>query len=203
VNALILARHAHSVSNAADVVNALPPGHGLSETGTEEARALGRALASEPIEIGVSSRLQRARDTLALALAGRGTPCVVEPLFDEIDFGSFEGRALADYRAWAWAHGAAADCPGGGESRADAAVRVSEALGSLLHRPEGVVLTVSHALPVRYVLDAAQGRPPSRRVEPVPHATAFRLERAAVERAAATLVAWAASPAFADAPFGG
>ena len=203
MNTLILARHAHAVSNVADAVNAVPPGQGLSAAGVEEARALGRALASEPIELGVSSRLRRAHDTLALALAGRGTPCLVEPLLDEIGFGSFEGGPLSDYRAWAWANEAGADCPGGGESRADAAARLADGLAALLERPEHAVLAVSHGLPVRYVLDAAAGRVPSQHLEPVPHATAHVLERAAVERAATTLRAWAAEPGFADAPFGG
>ena len=73
-HALILARHAHAASNVGDIVNAVPPGGGLSATGIEEARALGRLLAAEPIDLGVSSRLQRAQETLALALAGRTIP---------------------------------------------------------------------------------------------------------------------------------
>ncbi len=153
MNTLILARHAHAVSNVAGAVNANPPGQGLSAAGAEEARALGRSLVSESIELGISSRLRRAHDTLTLALAGRSTPCLVEPRLDEISFGSFEGGSLSDYRAWAWANGAGADCPGGGESRAAAAARLADALEALLGRPERVVLAVSHGLPLRYVLD--------------------------------------------------
>ena len=203
MNTLILARHAHAASNVGDVVNSIPPGQGLSPAGIEEARALGRALAAEPIELGVSSRLLRARDTLALALAGRGAPRLVEPLLDEIGFGSFEGGSLADYRTWAWAHDPGAVCPGGGESRAEAAARLAGGLEALLRRPEQTVLAVSHGLPLRYVLDAAAGRGPSQRLEPVPHATPYRLERAPVERAVVTLRAWAAAPVFGDTPFGG
>ena len=67
-----------------------------------------------------------------------------------------------------------------------------------------MILAVSHGLPVRYVLDAADGSLPgasgSRRSRtPSP----YRLERAQVERAAATLRGWAAAPRFADTPFGG
>ena len=203
MNTLILARHAHAASNTDDVVNAVPPGRGLSAAGIEEAHALGRALAPESIELGVSSRLLRAQETLALVLAGRGTPRVVEPLLDEIGFGSFEGSLLADYRAWAWSHEADVDCPGGGESRAAAAARLAGALEALLRRPERTVLAVSHGLPVRYVLDAADGRGPSQRLEPVPHATPYRLERASVESAVFALRSWAAAPVFANAPFGG
>jgi len=203
VKTLILARHAHAVSNEGDVVNAVPPGRGLSDVGSEQARTLGAVLAPEAIDLGVSSRLQRAHDTLALALAGRDTSRVVEPLLDEIGFGSFEGRPLADYRTWAWAHEPGADCPGGGESRVATAARLVKALDALLRRPEHVLLAVSHGLPVRYILGAAEGQAPSQRLEPVPHATPYRLEREAVERAAVTLAAWVAAPVFPDAPFGG
>ena len=132
---LIIARHAHAASNAGDMVSGIPPGEGLSAQGAEEAVALGVQLAQEPIELGASSRFRRASETLALALAGRGVPLIVEPGLDEIGFGSFEGGSLAAYRAWAWKHGPDAACPGGGETRADAARRVAAALAALLDRP--------------------------------------------------------------------
>ncbi len=203
MNTLIFARHAHAASNVGNIVNAVPPGAGLSAAGTEEARALGRMLASESIDLGVSSRLQRAQDTLALALTGRRIPRVTEPLLDEIGFGSFEGGSLLAYRTWAWEHGPDAACPGGGETRAGAAARLADALGVLLERPETTVLAISHGLPLRYVLDAAEGSVPARRLEHVPHALPHRLERTSVERAVEVLRAWAAGPRFADTPFGG
>jgi len=203
VNALLLARHAHASSNEGNVVNAVPPGEGLSPQGVAEAIALGERLASAPIDLGVSSRLLRTRETLEAALAGRQVPLVVEPLLDEIGFGSFEGGALDAYRSWAWASDAGAPCPGGGETRVAAAARIAAALEALLLRPAETILAVSHALPIRYVLDAADGGFPSRRVAHVPHAAPFRLERSAVERAAETLRAWAEQATFADAPFGG
>jgi broad specificity phosphatase PhoE len=198
---LILARHAHAASNAGDTINGIPPGEGLSPQGAEEAVALGVRLQSEPIELGVSSRFRRASETLTLA--GRGVPFLVEPGLDEIGFGSFEGGALAAYRAWAWKHPPEAACPGGGETRADAARRIAAGLVVLLGRPERVILAVTHGLPLRYVLDAADGSFPGQRLASVPHAVPFRFERAQVERAAATLEEWAAAPRFADTPFGG
>ena len=184
---LILARHAHAASNAGDTVNGIPPGDGLSPQGAEEAVALGRELDGEPIELGVSSRFRRSAETVALALAGRGIPVVVEPGLDEIGFGSFEGGPLASYRAWAWQHSPEAACPGGGETRADAARRIAAGLTALLARPERVILAVTHGLPLRYVLDASDGSFPGQRLASVPHAVPFRFERAQVERAAATL----------------
>jgi broad specificity phosphatase PhoE len=203
VDVLLLARHAHAASNLEDVVNCVPPGNGLSEQGVEEARRLGAMLAEERIDLGVSSRLLRAQETLAAALDGRDVPRLVEPLLDEIGFGAFEGRSLADYRRWAWTHGPAEECPGGGETRVQAATRIARALAWLLARPEPVVLAVSHALPIRYALDASTGAAPGQRVGRVEHAVPYRLERAVAERAAETLTAWAAEPAFADTPFGG
>ena len=200
---LILARHAHAASNVGDTVNGLPPGEGLSLQGAEEAVALGLELEGDPIELGVSSRFRRSAETLALALGGRGVPLVVEPGLDEIGFGSFEGGPLGAYRAWAWQHPPDAPCPGGGETRADAARRIGGALTALLGRPERVILAVTHGLPLRYVIDASDGSFPGQRLASVPHAVPFRFDRAQVERAAATLAGWADEPSFADTPFGG
>ena len=200
---LILARHAHAESNAGDIVSSTPPGGGLSDDGRGEAQRLGMLVASDPIDAGFSSRLLRTQQTLELSLVGRAVPLVVEPLLDEIGFGSFDGGSLAVYRRWAWEHGPDAPCPGGGESRTAAALRFADALSALLARPEETLLVVSHALPVRYVLDASDGRLPAARLEQVPHATPFHLGHHAVRVAADTLRRWAAAPRFADTPFGG
>ena len=196
---LLLARHAHARSNADDRISSTPPGEGLSDLGMEEALALREALAYEPIGLGVSTRLARAQETLDLALGGRDVPRLVLPALDEIGFGAFEGGALADYRTWAWSNEPDALCPGGGESRVAVAERLAGALDVLLARPEETVLAVSHALPIRYVLDAADGLFPAARIAHVPHATPLELDAEAVERAAETLRVWGTAPRFADA----
>jgi ribonuclease H / adenosylcobalamin/alpha-ribazole phosphatase len=196
---LLLVRHAHARSNAEDCVSSDPPGDGLSAQGVEETRALHDAIAGDPIGLGVATRLVRTQETLELALAGREIPTIILPGLDEIAFGSFEGGPLGEYRTWAWANEPDAACPGGGESRAQAAERFAGALDVLLARPEDVVLAVSHALPVRYVLDASDGGFPVARIGRVPHATPFLLDAEAVERAAETLRVWATAPRFADA----
>lgn len=203
MNTLILVRHAHAASNAGEIVNGVPPGGGLSALGREQAQALGDALAGEALALGIATELLRTQETLELALAGREVRTLVDPGLNEIRFGGFEGGPLADYRAWAWTHGPEAACPGGGESRAGAAARFASALDGLLARPEPTVLAVSHAVPIRYVLDAAAGRAPSSRVQRVAHAEPHHLSRSAVELAARTLRSWVASPRFADTPFGG
>ena len=66
----------------------------------------------------------------------------------------------------------------GGDSRAQTVARYVRAYRTILARPEETVLVVAHGLPVRYVLDALEGRNPAAAVAQVPYAEPFRLERA-------------------------
>jgi broad specificity phosphatase PhoE len=195
---LVLVRHAHARANAHDTISSTPPGEGLTPLGVEEARALGAGLAAQRIDLGVATRFRRAQETLDVALGSRGVPRAVVEGLDEIRFGSFEGGPLDPYREWAWTHAADVPCPGGGESRAEAAARVAGALEDLIARPEELVLAVSHALPIRYVLDAADGAVPTARAGPVAHATPFVLTRDQVTTALVNLRRWSARPRFAD-----
>jgi broad specificity phosphatase PhoE len=198
VQALFLARHGEAASNVDDVVSSVPPGAGLSRRGREQARKLGRQLADEPIELGVSSELRRAVETLELALDDRGVPKLTLPSFNEIRFGRYEGGPLAAYREWAWTNEPDVECPGGGESRASAAARIAQAMDWLLSRPEEMILLVGHALPVRYVLDAVDGRFPAAKIGVIGHAEPHRLDREALEAAAETLRVWSETPRFSD-----
>jgi broad specificity phosphatase PhoE len=193
---LILARHGHALSNALDVVSCTPPGDGLSSRGIDEALALREALAGEAIALGVATELRRTQETLDLALADRAVPRLVLPGLNEIDFGRFEGGPLTTYREWAWSTEPDVECPGGGESRASAAARVANALATLLARAEETILAIGHSLPIRYVLDAADGRFPAPRIEHVEHAAPYRLGRESVDTAKETLRVWSESPRF-------
>ena len=196
---LLLVRHGHARSNVDDVVSSRPPGAGLSHLGVEEATGLSEALAGVEIDLAVATRLARTQETLAIGLGERHVPRLLVPGLDEIDFGAYEGGPLEAYRSWAWTHEADAPCPGGGESRAQAAERFAGALDELLERPEEVVVAVSHALPIRYVLEGSEGTFPAAQIGRIPHATPFELDAAAVRRAAETLHAWAAAPRFREA----
>ena len=161
VKTLILARHAHAASNAGDVVNSVPPGEGLTTAGR------GRSAASRPGARGrqrstsASPRSCCARRRRSnLRSCGRGRAAARAARAERDRLRQVRGQPLAAYRAWAWAHGADVDCPGGGESRRSAAARFADGLEVLLDRPEDMVLAVSHALPIRYVLDAADGALP-------------------------------------------
>lgn len=196
---LLLVRHAESEFSAAGTVNGDPavlPGS-LTALGREQARALGRLLADERVDLAVTSEFARTRETADLVLEGRSVPRLVVPELNDIRFGGFEGGAFEAYLAWAHAHGPGDDCPGGGESRAAAAGRFARGFRLLLDRPEPSVLVVTHGLPVRYLVGAAAAIDPSPIVERVAYAEAIPLTADEVGGALERLAAWAASPVFA------
>jgi broad specificity phosphatase PhoE len=158
VDALVLARHAFAYSNQSVLASCTAPGDGLTGEGREQARRLGEELAGTAVDLGVATELRRTQETLELALGDREVERIVVAELNEIDFGSFDGGSLDEYRAWAFAAPPLEPAPGGGESRAAAAARYARGVRVLLARPEPVVLLVGHALALRYVLDAATGR---------------------------------------------
>jgi broad specificity phosphatase PhoE len=200
VDDVILARHGESELSVAGRTNGDPStACPLTETGRQEARRLGELLASGRIDLCVVSEFQRAQETADIALAGRDVPRLVRPDFNDIRFGDFEGRALTDYRAWAHAHGPEVHAPGGGDSRADTVRRYIRGYRVILGRPERRILLVAHGLPVRYILDADNGRDPAAAVAQVPFAEPFQLDETELAAAVDRLEAWAASPHWAVA----
>ncbi len=197
---LLLARHATAASNRDGTTSCTPPGGRLTPDGVEQARGLARAVEGVDVSLGVATRLVRTQETLEVALGARPVPRLVVPELDEILFGSFEGGPLSAYRSWAASHPPGERAPGGGESRAQAAVRFARGLEAVAARPERVVLLVGHALFVRYVLDAARGLVPAPLMEPVDHATPYPLELQDIEGAVGLLHAWSLDPRFRDPP---
>jgi 2,3-bisphosphoglycerate-dependent phosphoglycerate mutase len=193
---LLLARHGESEYSAKQLVNG-DPGVScpLTEAGREQARALGRILALEQIDLCAVTEFERVRETAELALAGRDIPFVVVPELNDPRYGEFEGGSLDVYREWIVGRGPL-DAPPGGEHRAEIVRRYAAGFRALLERPEGAVLLVAHSLPIAYLRDAASGAPPRSRMNQVDYATVLRLERADLERGLGVLDAWAASPAF-------
>jgi broad specificity phosphatase PhoE len=193
---LVLARHAEADSNVGETVSGVPPGGALTPAGVEQAIALGVALARETVDLAVVTDFLRTQQTADVALDARAVPRLVVPELNEIGFGRFEGGLLSTYREWAWSAPAGELCPGGGESRGDAAGRYARAFGALLERPEAVVLAITHAVPIRYLLNAADGLPPAARIEPVAHAEPFELGAEQVRAAVALLAEWSGRPVF-------
>ena len=195
----VLVRHGESEFSVRSACNGDPrvEGGGLTERGREQARALGLLLADDEFDLCAVTEFARTRETADLALAGRDVPRLLVPELNDIRFGRFEGLSLDEYRVWAWSAPPDEVCPGGGESRADAARRFAAGYRTLLGRPEANVLVVTHALPIRYVLSALLERDPSAIVEPVEECEPNRFSAAQLGRAVARLEAWAAAPVFA------
>ena len=191
----LLARHAESEFSLRGLTNGDPTvACGLTERGREQARRLADVLAEVPIDLCAVSEFERARATADIALAGRDVERIVVPELNDIRFGEFEGRLLADYRAWARAHGPEDEVPGGGETRAGTVGRYVAGFRKLLARPERTVLVVTHGLPIRYALNASTAQPPVPAVEQVPYAEPFELTATELTKAVELLDEWARAP---------
>jgi broad specificity phosphatase PhoE len=153
----VIARHGESTLNFENRINGDPDVPvALTEKGRDESRLLGQQIAHVPFELCLHTNFSRTRETAEIALAGRDVPLEIEPLLDDIKVGELEGKTLEDYRAWKREHKRNDDFPGG-ESLDDAARRYAEAYEELLQRPERSILVVTHEIPLRYAINAADG----------------------------------------------
>ena len=194
----ILARHGESELSCRGLTNGDPRvACPLTARGRGEARRLGELLATEAIDLCVTSEFERTRETADIALEGRSVPRLVLPGLNDIRFGDFEGRALTEYREWAHGHTPEDEAPGGGESRVETIRRYVDAYGAILARPERTILVVAHGLPVRYVLDAVEGTTPVAKVRQVPYAEPFPVSATQLEAAVERLDGWLLEPAWA------
>jgi alpha-ribazole phosphatase len=185
---VVLARHGESETSARGLVGGDAP---LTETGRAQARELGLALAPLALEVCLTSRSRRARETAELALAGRDVARELLPDLDDIDFGSFAGQQLEEYRAWIAGHPPTLPPPGG-ESRVETLRRFARGFRAVLARPERIVLVVAHGLALRAVRDER----PQPEVTGVPYGSWIRLSRAELEDGVARLDAWCDAPAW-------
>lgn len=153
---LLLVRHGETALNAARILQ--PADTPLSARGLEQARALSRRLAVEPLAAIWSSDLPRAWQTAEAVAAGRGI--AAEPLLQERNFGDLRGRA---YDSLGFDPIARSEAPPGGESLAEFERRIDLAfdlaLAALAGLPGSLVL-VTHGLVIRSLL--------ARRVELAP-----------------------------------
>lgn len=191
---LVLARHAESEWNVLERLNGDPSVEvRLTDAGREQARQLGRS--SGPVDLVAHTAFSRTRETAELAWPG--TPLLEVPELNEYAFGRFEGTPWADgFDDWLLTATPVDDVPGGGESRLRATKRFVRGYRALLDRPEERIAVVTHGAPVRYVLLALEGKPPTVVLEPVDRAKAFIVDAEALGRAVDVLEAWAAAPAW-------
>jgi probable phosphoglycerate mutase len=194
---VFLARHGESVRSAGGLVNGdagVPAG--LTEAGRVQARRLGDLMAGEALDLAVTSGFPRTIETAGIALAGRDVPRVIVRDLDDLIFGAFENGSLAEYRAWVVLHGPA-EGPPGGESRSAAVERWVRGFHAVLARPGRQVLVVCHGMPIRYLLSAAEGLPPSPLADEVGYAEPHALDASDLERALGVLSDWCAAPEWA------
>jgi probable phosphoglycerate mutase len=185
---VVFARHAQSEMSARRLVGGDAP---LTERGRAQAAELGRAIDSLPFDVCLTSAALRARETAAIALAGRAVPTEVVVELGDVDFGEFEGRPLEQYRAWIAAHPPDA-APPGGESRVATLRRFCRAFRTLLARPERHVLVVAHGL----TMNAAQEFPPRPVIGGADYASWSHVQHDELQQAVARLERWCEAPSW-------
>lgn len=168
----MLARHGHTSANAAKIIDTVPPGADLTDTGRAEAKALAvelgtpdsgvRKAAGGPVVDIVHSGAHRARDTARIIGGELGMPVREVGGIHEIFGGDLEGlggdEVMEAYRSVMrrWYDGDLhAAMPGAGESGAQVLTRYRAALDHALHAaadlPDGPLLVVSHSAAIRFV----------------------------------------------------
>ena len=134
----------------------------LDDVGRDQARRLGAALG--PVAELRSSPLVRATETASLL--GLACPVVLDEAFVELDYGAYEGVALADVDPAWWR--ALRDDPGArppdGETLEEVQRRVAAACDALFatagagaRRDDGDVVVVSHVSPIKAAVAWALG----------------------------------------------
>ena len=193
----LFVRHGESEFSVKALVNGDPSvACGLTELGRQQARQLAERLAGEPIGLCVVTEFPRTTETADLVLAGRDVPRLVVPELNDPFYGDFEGKALADYRAWAGTHGPEDAPPGGGETRLAIASRYVRGLRTLLERPEETLLVVCHSLPIAFALAAADGRGPRSKMPLITYAEPHVLYADDLAEAVERLEAWIRDPVY-------
>jgi broad specificity phosphatase PhoE len=188
MNDVVLVRHGESETAAAGLVGG---DGGLTALGREQALEAGRVLAGRPFDLCLTSPARRAQETADRVLEGRNVAQVVMPDLADIEFGTFSGEPLQEYRAWIASHDPA-EAPPGGESRVDTLRRFCRAYRALLARAEAHLLVVAHGL----TLSALTDDPPQPSVAGVPYGSGLELTRTELDTAVARLERWCEAPAW-------
>ena len=135
---LYLARHGQTEENKAQILQGHLPGR-LTDEGKQQAALLGEQLKEIALDAVVSSDLQRCRDTVTIALAGRQLPWEQTPLLREIDWGSMTGILIKKVNF--------DQMPADVESREQLYERAGKALAYLKQHYDGKrLLVVGHGL---------------------------------------------------------
>lgn len=194
---ILLLRHAAG-PHVGSVLAGRQPGHGLSDEGTRQVERLVAALRDVRFAAIHTSPTVRAVDTARPIATATGSPVLLEPAFEEIDFGDWTGRRIADLdgegsEQWRRfnAFRSGTRIPGG-ELMLEAQARAVAAMTQLAELHDGaLVLCVSHADIIKAVVAHYLGMPldlaPHRLQVDCASATALMLDRWGARLAALNL----------------
>jgi broad specificity phosphatase PhoE len=157
---LILVRHGESTGNAAGLLLGRIDAP-LTERGLAQAQMLGSSLSG--VTRVISSPLARARDTAAAL--DLGLPIEIDDRWVELDYGEFDGQPLGSVPSEVWQRWRSDPHyrPPGGETLAEAGVRVRSACEDLFAGGEsaearaGNIVVVSHVSPIKAAVCWAMG----------------------------------------------
>jgi broad specificity phosphatase PhoE len=165
-----LVRHGQALSNL-DPAPALPPEQldHLTELGTRQSEAVGRALGGRGVSSVYSSPASRARETAVAVARGLGIEAPsVETRLEPMRLGhAADGRTLAwKERIAEWEAGRD-PTPAGGESMERVGERVGELVRALARSRRGrSVVLVAHSEVIGAYLGHVRGTPPPKRYPP-------------------------------------
>jgi probable phosphoglycerate mutase len=141
----------------------------LSDEGREQARLLGRRLASQPVAAVYASPFSRTRETARLVAEPHGLPVVDRPELREIGHGHWETLTRAEVEARhpdeyaRWEQDPYSSAPAGGETGLAVTARALPALLAIVEaHPGQVVVVVSHKATIRLLLSSLLGFDPRR-----------------------------------------
>lgn len=135
---LYLVRHGETVANKARILQGQGNGE-LNEAGKEQARQLSVRMYGTPIDIFISSDLQRSVDTCRIIAEPHGREVLTTPLLRERDWGSFTGLYIPDLENKEW--------PDDIENLEQLKARASKFIEWLkANYPDKVVLAVGHGI---------------------------------------------------------
>jgi probable phosphoglycerate mutase len=150
---LILLRHGRTGGNAAGLLQGRID-NPLDEVGHRQATEVAAAIGA--VDRVITSSLLRARQTAAKFDA----PLTVDDRWIELDYGTFDGRPLAEIPRDVWASWRAdpSYAPPGGESMSALDLRVRAAAEEALELARtGIVVVVSHVSPIKAAISWALG----------------------------------------------
>ncbi len=160
---ILLVRHGETDWNAEGRIQG-QTNSSLNERGRGQAEALAQQLAGERIDALYASDLDRARETAEILALRLDLPVVLDPDLRERNFGSWEGRTVAELEeespgAWArWRDGNEGE--GDVEDHVALAGRIRNAISRLAAaHPGGRILLVTHGGAMRVILMDADGVP--------------------------------------------